>query len=427
MIADGTADPVRLAADLLIEAEHGTDSSVVLITTSSDLADATDAELVAQLADLPDVRATAARSALGANGGCVLVDSLDEAVAIANRYAPEHLQVAVDDDDVDRVVAALQNAGEILVGQNTPFSAANFVIGCPASLADERIRARFVRHHRQRVPEADGRRQGRCAGARPHGTVGHRPRRSRRFSRSRGRTPSAEVTHGAYARGVTSILLVEDDERISEPLVRVLISEGFAVTHVDAARTHSAAVELSRPDLVLLDLTLPDIDGLDVCRKLRAEVPDLPIVMLTARAEEMDVIVGLSAGADDYIAKPFRLAELIARVRARLRVVEQATRSTPMLEGAGLRVDRDARRTFIDDREVELTSKEFDLLALLMSRPGVTFTREQIMNQVWDEHWWGSTRTLDTHVSTLRKKIGDDSDPPSIVVTIRGVGFRFQG
>jgi DNA-binding response OmpR family regulator len=149
--------------------------------------------------------------------------------------------------------------------------------------------------------------------------------------------------------------------------------------------------------------------------------------MLTARAEEMDVIVGLGAGADDYIAKPFRLAELIARVRARLRVVEQTTRATPMLEGAGLRVDRDARRAFIDDREVELTSKEFDLLALLMSRPGVTFTREQIMNQVWDEHWWGSTRTLDTHVSTLRKKIGDDTDPPSIVVTIRGVGFRFQG
>jgi DNA-binding response OmpR family regulator len=226
---------------------------------------------------------------------------------------------------------------------------------------------------------------------------------------------------------VTLILLVEDDERISEPLVRVLVSEGFTVTHVDGGNDALAAVDRDRPDLVLLDLTLPDIDGLDVCRKLRAAIPDLPIVMLTARAEEMDVIVGLGAGADDYIAKPFRLAELIARVRARLRVVEQATRATPLLEGAGLRVDRDARRMFIDDREIELTSKEFDLLALLMSRPGVTFTREQIMNQVWDEHWWGSTRTLDTHVSTLRKKIGDDSDPPSIVVTIRGVGFRFQG
>ena len=134
VIADGTADPARLAADLLIEAEHGTDSSVVLLTTSTQLADATDAELEARLADLPDVRATAARAALGVNGGCVVVESLEEAAAIANRYAPEHLQVAVDDDHVDGVVDALHNAGEILVGQHTPFSAANFVIGCPASL-----------------------------------------------------------------------------------------------------------------------------------------------------------------------------------------------------------------------------------------------------------------------------------------------------
>ena len=134
VIADGTADPVRLAADLLIEAEHGTDTSVVLITTSTEIADATDAELTAQLADLPDVRAAAARAALGTNGGCVLATSLDEAVAIANRYAPEHLQVAVDERDVDRVVDSLQNAGEILIGQHTPFSAANYVIGCPASL-----------------------------------------------------------------------------------------------------------------------------------------------------------------------------------------------------------------------------------------------------------------------------------------------------
>jgi histidinol dehydrogenase len=134
VVADGSADPVRLAADLLVEAEHGTDTSVVLVTTDPALADATDAELDRQLADLPDVRATAARAALGPNGGCVLVESLDEAVDVANRYAPEHLQVAVADDAVDHVVGALVNAGEILIGQHTPFSAANFVIGCPASL-----------------------------------------------------------------------------------------------------------------------------------------------------------------------------------------------------------------------------------------------------------------------------------------------------
>jgi histidinol dehydrogenase len=134
VVADDTADPVRLAADLLIEAEHGTDTSVVLVTTSAELADATDVELARQLATLPAHRADAARAALGTNGGCVLVDSLTVAVEVANRYAPEHLQVAVADDEVDSVVAGIVHAGEILVGQDTPFSAANFVIGCPASL-----------------------------------------------------------------------------------------------------------------------------------------------------------------------------------------------------------------------------------------------------------------------------------------------------
>lgn len=134
VIADESADPVRLAADLLIEAEHGTDSSVVLVSTSAALAEATDVELALQLEDLPAARADAARAALGTNGGCVLVDDLDAAVAISNRYAPEHLQVAVADAEVDAVVDGLVNAGEILVGQSTPFSAANFVIGCPASL-----------------------------------------------------------------------------------------------------------------------------------------------------------------------------------------------------------------------------------------------------------------------------------------------------
>ena len=227
---------------------------------------------------------------------------------------------------------------------------------------------------------------------------------------------------------MAQILLVEDDERISEPLVRVLRAEGFDVTHVAEGGVALDEVDKSTPDLVLLDLTLPDIDGLDVCRKLRADHADLPIVMLTARAEEMDVIVGLNAGADDYVAKPFRLAELVARIRARLRVADATAKFvSTTYEGAGLRVDPDARRAYRGDEELELTTKEFDLLALLMSRPGITFTREQIMSSVWDEHWWGSTRTLDTHVSTLRRKIGDDSDPPSIIVTLRGVGFRFEG
>jgi len=237
---------------------------------------------------------------------------------------------------------------------------------------------------------------------------------------------------------MTAILLVEDDERISDPLIRVLTAEGFEVVHAPDGGTALAVVSERRADLVLLDLTLPDIDGLEVCRKIRASSPDLPIIMLTARADEVDVIVGLDAGADDYVAKPFRLAELVARIKARLRVAALAAHSSVVLEGGGLRVDVDARRAFRNtgdadtgepdtEAEIELTTKEFDLLALLMSRPGVTFTREQIMSTVWDDNWWGSTRTLDTHVSTLRRKIHDDTDPPSIIVTLRGVGFRFEG
>ncbi len=228
------------------------------------------------------------------------------------------------------------------------------------------------------------------------------------------------------------MLLVEDDERISEPLIRVLRAEHFDVTHVAAGQPALDAVEAARPALVLLDLTLPDIDGLDVCRRLRADHPDLPIIMLTARAEEMDVIVGLGAGADDYVAKPFRLAELVARIKARLRVAEYASASEPSgpLSGAGIELDPASRRCFVaadtDTIEIELTSKEFDLLEFLMRRAGTTLKREDIMSEVWDENWWGSTRTLDTHISTLRKKILDRSDPPSKIVTVRGVGFRFE-
>jgi DNA-binding response OmpR family regulator len=226
---------------------------------------------------------------------------------------------------------------------------------------------------------------------------------------------------------VTTILLVEDDERISEPLLRVLGAEGFEVVHAATGGDGLAAVAARRPDLMLLDLTLPDIDGLDVCRKVREDRPEMPIIMLTARAEEMDVIVGLGAGADDYVPKPFRLAELVARIRARLRIAQAAHQMPRELVGGPLRVNTESRRAYVNDDELDLTSKEFDLLALLMSKPDATFTREQIMSTVWDENYWGSTRTLDTHVSTLRKKIGDDTDPPTLIVTVRGVGFRFEG
>ena len=231
---------------------------------------------------------------------------------------------------------------------------------------------------------------------------------------------------------MTAVLLVEDDVRISEPLIRVLRAEDYDVTHVAAGLTALDSVAAARPDLILLDLTLPDIDGLDVCRRLRADDPDVPIIMLTARAEEMDVIVGLGAGADDYVAKPFRLAELVARIRARLRLAPSGPSEQvggPLI-GAGIELHPASRRCFVrtdgENQEIDLTSKEFDLLAHLMARPGTTLRRDDIMIHVWDENWWGSTRTLDTHVSTLRKKILDRSDPSSKIVTVRGVGFRFD-
>jgi DNA-binding response OmpR family regulator len=181
-------------------------------------------------------------------------------------------------------------------------------------------------------------------------------------------------------------------------------------------------------DLVLLDLTLPDVDGLEVCRRLRATRPLLPVVMLTARGEEVDLVVGFDAGADDYVTKPFRVAELVARLRARLRTAPERAPagSGEGVEPSGVRVDPGAHRAWVGSGELDLTPKEFDLLALLVGEAGKTLRREHIMSAVWDEHWWGSTRTLDMHVSSLRRKLGDDPAHPRLITTVRGVGFRFE-
>ncbi len=226
---------------------------------------------------------------------------------------------------------------------------------------------------------------------------------------------------------MNSLLLVEDDDRISRPLVRMLQAEGFSVTHTETGGGALAAIAAALPDLVLLDLSLPDIDGLDVCRRLRLAHPTLPIVMLTARNEEVEVVVGLDAGADDYITKPFRVAELTARIRSRLRARQAGGPTAQEADQIGtLRIDRAARRAWISDDELALAPKEFDLLALLASRHGETLRRELIMTEVWDENWWGSTRTLDTHIASLRRKIGDTTDPPERIITIRGIGFRYE-
>lgn len=221
------------------------------------------------------------------------------------------------------------------------------------------------------------------------------------------------------------ILLVEDDSAIAEPLARALRRDGHEVEVVGNGLDAVEAALGGGFDLVLLDLGLPGIDGLEVCRRVRAGVPSLPILMLTARAEEVDAVVGLDAGADDYVTKPFRLAELSARVRALLR----RRGVGPVADGRavnGVRVDVASRRAWHGDRELELAPKEFDLLALLVAEAGAVVTRERIMEEVWDEHWFGSTKTLDMHVSWLRRKLGENPAEPQLISTVRGIGYRFE-
>ncbi len=218
------------------------------------------------------------------------------------------------------------------------------------------------------------------------------------------------------------LLLIEDDEAIAAGLERVLSEQGMGVERI-ARGGH--AVERATPSvgIVLLDLGLPDVDGIAVCRELRQARPDLAILILTARDGEMDIVAGLDAGADDYLTKPFRLAELLARVRAHVRRLEAAEEDSPggEITVGAIRADVDARRVWISGKEVELRPKEFDLLVLLASRAGRVVTRELIMEQVWDTNWFGSTKTLDMHVSSLRTKL-----PPGAISTLRGVGYRLD-
>ena len=218
------------------------------------------------------------------------------------------------------------------------------------------------------------------------------------------------------------LLVVEDDAGIGVAMQRALENAGYAV---DRAATVAAAWEVvDPPDLVLLDLGLPDGDGLDVAREYLRRWPTLPILMLTARAEEMDVVIGLDSGAADYLTKPFRLAELLARIRAQLRR-PSAVPGADLLSDGDVEVDVDARRVLVAGQEVLLRAKEFDLLAELLRHKGQALTRESLMSNVWDEHWFGSTKTLDVHMS-LRRRLGEQPGEPSRVTSLRGVGYRWE-
>jgi DNA-binding response OmpR family regulator len=223
------------------------------------------------------------------------------------------------------------------------------------------------------------------------------------------------------------ILVVEDEDSISQPFAEALRRAGFEAI---VTGTAAGALELANdaePDLIILDLSLPDGDGRDVCRELRRR-SDVPIVMLTARGTEMDRIVGLELGADDYVVKPFSAGEVISRIRAVLRRSgsrEDAAPEEPPIQVGGVELDPGARRARLDGAELDLSRKEFDLLAELMRNAGRVVKREDLMSKVWDVNWFGSTKTLDVHIGWLRRKLGDDSNQPHYIETVRGVGFRF--
>ncbi|MEO8477798.1 MAG: response regulator transcription factor [Actinomycetota bacterium] len=220
------------------------------------------------------------------------------------------------------------------------------------------------------------------------------------------------------------VLVVEDEVAISEPLADHLSREGFDAEVVGTLATATEAFDRFQPDLVLLDVMLPDGDGRDLCRDLRRR-SDIPIIMLTARGEEIDRIVGLELGADDYVVKPFSAGELVARMRAIMRRGRStATRKEPISVGP-VTLDPAARTVTKGDDVLELAAKEFDLLHMLMAHSGQVVKREEIMDEVWDPHWFGPTKTLDVHISWLRKKIEDDPATPRFITTVRGVGFRF--
>jgi two-component system response regulator RegX3 len=213
------------------------------------------------------------------------------------------------------------------------------------------------------------------------------------------------------------VLVVEDEDPIAEPLVEGLVREGF---EVERASTGQGALEAAEPDIVLLDLRLPDMDGFEVCKRIR-ERSRVPIIVVSARGEEVDRVVGLELGADDYVVKPYSLRELVARIKAVLRRLEPAAPEGPVRVD-GLEVDRRARRATLDGRALALTQREFDLLALLASDPGAALSRAKIFEEVWETRWFGSPKTIDVHVAALRRKLGD----PGWIETVRGVGFRLR-
>src|SRR5699024_10500156 len=212
-----------------------------------------------------------------------------------------------------------------------------------------------------------------------------------------------------------------------EPLSRALHREGYTVTRASRGMDALAiAAGADSIDLVILDLGLPDLDGLDVARRLRKGGLECPILILTARADEVDAVVGLEGGADDYATMPFLLGGLQARIRRLLRRSQSTWDAVDSYDVTGVTADVNARRAYADGEELSLSANEYDLLAVLVRESGSVVTRDDLMREVWGAEWWGSTKTLDMHISWLRRKLGDDATDPRRITTVRGVGFRFE-
>jgi two-component system, OmpR family, alkaline phosphatase synthesis response regulator PhoP len=225
---------------------------------------------------------------------------------------------------------------------------------------------------------------------------------------------------------MSRILLVDDETNLRHTVGYALRREGYEVATAEDGEKGIEAFRAMKPDLVILDVMLPRMDGLAVCRAIRRE-SDIPVIMLTARDTELDTVVGLEVGADDYLTKPFSMVELVARVRAMLRRAAPRHGAAPeRVEQGGLVIDVARRRVTRDGVELELKPREFDLLAHLAGSPGRVFTREQLLASVWGLDYSGDSRTVDTHVKTLRERLGDEADRPRWIETVRGVGYRFR-
>lgn len=223
----------------------------------------------------------------------------------------------------------------------------------------------------------------------------------------------------------SALLLVEDDQTIGAGLADVLRTNGYSVEWCANGADAMRSFEAQLPDIVLLDAGLPDIDGFTVCRWMRSQHAGVPILIVTARDSDIDVVVGLDAGANDYIVKPFSIPVLLARVRAHLRAIPAGDVGTAIVIGA-LRVDPSAHRVFLDDVELDLRPKEFELLLLLVRDAGKVVTRDRLLSEIWDLHWESSTKTLDMHIHALRRKLLDDPETSRWITTIRGIGYRFE-